>query len=235
MTTDLGARLNLRRRSRRRARLRRAGIIAGVLVVAVALGWLIWFSPVLEVRQVRVEGNELLSAEEITQVAQVPLNTPMARLNGTAIREQVGALRPVAEVRLHRRWPNTLVIEVRERVRVYQRQVNGGYEWVDDTGTAFHTTAEPAAGVVAVIDSEEERLLTDVARVAAVLPPDVVEQTDHVSADSLDHIVIWLADSRQIVWGSAEQSDEKAALLPTLLPMPGTVYNVSVPSHPAVS
>ena len=65
-------------------------------------------------------------------------------------------------------------------------------------------------------------------------PADVVAQTTQVTASTIDHIVIELADGRQIVWGNASLSDEKAALLPVLLAQPGTVFDVSAPGHPAI-
>ena len=77
-------------------------------------------------------------------------------------------------------------------------------------------------------------MLADVATVVSALPADVVAQTTQVTASTIDHIVIELADGRQIVWGNASLSDEKAALLPVLLAQPGTVFDVSAPGHPAI-
>ena len=75
MSADLSARLDLRRRARRRTRLRR--ILLGTLGAAVScvLVWLVLFSSVLETRQVSVEGTGILTAEQVTQTAQVPIGT----------------------------------------------------------------------------------------------------------------------------------------------------------------
>lgn len=233
-SADLGARLDLRRKSQRRTRLRRAALVLAVSAVLVALGWLVLFSSVLEVREVGVEGNSVTSAEQVTEAAQVPLGTPMARLDGSAIRQRVLGLSPVADVRLRRAWPNRLVIEVTERQMVYQRLLGRSYQWVDEGGTSFHSVPDRAPGLVAVVAGADQRLLRDVATVARALPPEVAEQTGQLEATTVDHIVVVLVDGRRIVWGNAERSGEKAAMLPTLLAMSGTVIDVSAPSHPTV-
>ncbi len=58
--------------------------------------------------------------------------------------------------------------------------------------------------------------------------------TEQLSTASIDNIVVTPTDGRPIVWGNASQSAEKAALLPVLLAQPGNVYDISVPSHPAI-
>ena len=70
--------------------------------------------------------------------------------------------------------------------------------------------------------------------VVAALPPQVAEATERVEASTIDHIVVLLVDGRSIVWGNADNSAEKTAVLPALLAMSGTVLDVSVPSHPAI-
>lgn len=233
MTTDLSAKLDLRRKSRRRAQLKRAAIIAAVLALLAGIVWVIWFSPLLHVRSVEVVGNQVTTPEQVIEAAQVPLDTPLASINGAAIRERVLALPPVAAVDLTRNWPNTLVIEVTERQLAYQLADGPSFLWVDADGRIFHTSTARVPGVVAYTSSQEERLLRDVATMVLALPPEIAEQVSHVEASSIDHLVIQLGD-RIIIWGNAEKSAEKAALLPTMLAMTGQVIDVSVPSHPAI-
>ncbi len=234
MSADLSARLDLRRRARRRSRWRRILIGVGVLVAVVAGAWLVGFSSVLETRDVSVQGNKLTTSEQVLDAAQVPLGTPLARVPGAAIRQRVLALPAIADVKLHRQWPNGLVIEVVERELVYQRMDAGSFQWVDAEGRVFRIVSERSPGIVAVTSNNEQRMLADVATVVAALPPQVAEATERVEASTIDHIVVLLVDGRSIVWGNADNSAEKTAVLPALLAMSGTVLDVSVPSHPAI-
>lgn len=232
--SDLDQRLDLRSQTRRRNLWRRGLLAVGGLVALIVLGWLVWFSPLLRVQSVAVTGNQLTSTDEVLQAAQVPIDVPLARLDGAAIRARVQGLPAVAGVELHRNWPDRLVIEVTERQLVYQRFVDGRYQWVDAEGRLFYHSAERVPGVVAITASDDRRLLRDVATMILALDPDLAVQVDRVEATSIDHLVIYLVDGRQIVWGNAEQSAEKAALLLTLLKMTGTVIDVSVPGRPAI-
>jgi len=232
--TDLGPRLDLRRKTQQRARRKRAIIIGAALVVVAVLAWVALFSSALATREVTVTGTQLTTTDEIVQTARVPLGTPLTRIPADAIRQRLLALPEVADVVLHRNWPHELGIEVIERTMVYQRINAGSYQWVDASGKIFHTASEPVEGVVADTAGDEQRMLADVATVVSALPADVVAQTTQVTASTIDHIVIELADGRQIVWGNASLSDEKAALLPVLLAQPGTVFDVSAPGHPAI-
>lgn len=233
-TADLGPRLNLRRKTQLRSRLRRIVLLVAALAVIIGLVWVALFSTVLETREVEVTGTQIITAQQVIEVAQVPIGTPLTRIPAAAIKQRVLSLPAVAEVELHRNWPHTLGIEITERSLVYQRVDGDRYQWVDADGHIFHATAEPGPSVVAQVAGGDQRLLADVATVVAALPAEVIEQTERLEASSVDSIVVLLVDGRTIVWGNASQSAEKAALLPTLLAIEGTSYDVSVPSHPAV-
>jgi len=56
-----------------------------------------------------------------------------------------------------------------------------------------------------------------------------------VSAATPDQIVIELSGGARLVWGSAEQSEQKAQVAAALLTQAGSVYDVSSPSHPAIT
>lgn len=232
--TDLGPRLDLRRKTRRRTRLKRTAIgVLAVLLVGL-LGWVVLFSSALETREVVVEGNQITTTEQVIEVAQVPLGIPLTRIPAAAIKQRILALPGVAEVKLHRNWPHRLGIEVIERTMVYQLVDAGGYQWVDAEGRVFYTRPDRVPGVVATTASDDQRILADVATVVAALPAEVAEQTEMVTAVTIDHIVISLADGRQIIWGNATKSAEKATVLGALLTQPGTIYDVSAPGYPAV-
>ena len=143
----------------------------------------------------------------------------LRRSTATLPSSLVAALPEVADVQLHRNWPHQLGIEVIERTMVYQRINGDSYQWVDANGKIFHTIGERVDGIVADTAGDEQRMLADVATTVAALPPDVIAQTGQVSASTIDHIVVLLVDGRSIVWGNADNSAEKTAVLPALLAM----------------
>ena len=97
--TDLGPRLDLRRKTQQRARRKRAIIIGAALVVLAVLAWVALFSSALATREVTVTGTQLTTTDEIVQTARVPLGTPLTRIPADAIRQRLLALPEVADVK----------------------------------------------------------------------------------------------------------------------------------------
>lgn len=225
----------LQDRRRRQARRKLIGLVTGGLVIAVgALGaYLLFFSPVLAVADVQVSGTGLLTTDEVLSQAAVPVGEPLVTTDIDAIGSRVAGLVPVEGVTVERRFPDTIAIGVTERAMVYQRLVEGTYQWVDRHGVVFHTAAAPEPdALVAVTDGEEARLLADVATVATNLPDALVPRVAQLDAKAVDQIVVTLDDGDTVVWGSADDSELKAEVLSALLAVDAEVYDVSAPGHP---
>lgn len=225
-----------RREKERLARRRRLRVVAAVLAVlgAVAgLGWVVWGSPLLVVREVQVSGTSLLTTESVVQTAAVPLGVPLARIPTEEVAERVRTLAAVASVEVRRVWPRSIHVAVTERQLRLVRHHAGSFEWVDDSGTIFHATAEqPDNTMLAEVPADAEDLLADIVIVANALPPQVRERVTMLRAGSVDSIEAVLADGGRIVWGSAEASGLKSQIVVALLQVPAGVYDVSSPSNP---
>ena len=225
----------VRRHQTRRRRLRRGIVIGIVAVIALSLSWIVFFSPVLAVRQVAVEGVSLITADDVSAAAAVPEGTPMIRVGQSVVAQRVtSALPEVEKVAVSRRWPGTLVIHVTERTIVFQVVDAGGFGWVSADGTVFHVSPDAQPVPTVTVGVEGPKMLSDVATVVTALPDSLAPFVASIIAPTADSITLQLTDGRQIVWGSAEQSDLKAQVIVPLLTVPGTVYDVSAPSNPAV-
>lgn len=222
---------------RARARRRRTTIITALaVVVALLLGagvYVVRYSGAMVAERVVVEGAGLAGADQVRRTAQVPIGTPLARIDLDAVGARVAALAPVRGVTVHRVWPSTVRIEVTERSSVYQLRDRDGYHWVDATGTIFNTTGAATRGVPwALTATRDTRLLRDVATVAAALDPALRRQLDHIQAGGPDEIVLVLTRSRRVVWGGAEESAEKSQVATALMGTKASVYDVSSPQNP---
>ena len=232
--TDLTGALQIRKRGAFRRRLKRIALVVLALLVVGAAVWLVAFSPVLIVKNVRVEGAELAGPDAVIAAAQVPMGRPLARTDISGVADRVLTIREIKTVKVGRSWPNTVSIEVTERGRVYQRYDAGVFGWVDAEGVIFHESLESAEPIVVHTATTDRRLLADVAVIVGAIPDDVRPLVLEIVASSIDQVILRLSTGQQVIWGSAEQSDLKAQVLPKLLTMPGTVFDVSSPANPAV-
>ena len=76
--------------------------------------------------------------------------------------------------------------------------------------------------------------LAEGAGVVAALPTDLATKVDYAEVLSVDQITLRLRDGREVRWGSAEQSAEKAEVLQALLARKAQGYDVSVPGQPTI-
>ena len=81
--------------------------VLGAAAVGLAV-WLVFFSSLLAVSGVQVEGVSLLSARQVQRVAAVPVGRPLATVDLGAIAARVENLAPVASVDVSRAWPGRI-------------------------------------------------------------------------------------------------------------------------------
>ncbi len=228
---------------------RRAGLWRKVrrwLLVALALGlvgtgiWLVWFSTVLVAKNVAVEGMTTMSAASIRDEADVPLGIQLARLDTVAIETRVARMERIDQVDVRRRWPNTVLVSVRERVPVGWVLSNDVIRYVDRNGIDFRTVSRAPDNLLEIrIDTVDplvrQQALESVTGVITYLRDDARDlfaQIRYVEAETQDSVELRLTEGRTVVWGSAERNEDKVAVLRPLLKVGAERYDVSAPELP---
>ncbi|WP_034512083.1 cell division protein FtsQ/DivIB [Blastococcus sp. URHD0036] len=230
-----------RRRRPLDPRRRLAVRIGLALTAVVAAVWVVWGSPLLAVDAVRVDGAGSLTADQVRAAAGIADGTPLLRVDVDAAAARVAQLPQVASVQVTRGWPQTVVVTVQERVAVAVVERAGTRSLVDADGVLFDTvTGAPPAGAVPleVADPGPDDEATRAGLAALVeLPRDVRGQLASVTARSANDVTLTLTDGTTVLWGTAEESGEKADVLVALLGQiasgalePAATIDVSAPS-----
>jgi cell division protein FtsQ len=205
--------------------------LAVVLLLAAAAVWVVWYSSLLAVKEVRVVGAVNVSADSVRQAAAVPSGVPLARVGTSGIVERVGALPRVASVEVRRGWPNVLVVVVSERQPLAVTRDGSGWTYLDETGARFGSLAAVPRGMASVTATNDTSMASALA-VYAALPKPLAARVATVAARTRDDVVLTLAEGTTVQWGDASQSDRKAAVLASLLKVKATSYDVSAPDLP---
>lgn len=222
--------------SRGRILARRWGAIGVVLGVA-GLVVVLLFTPVLGVSQVEVSGLQGLTADQVRTTADVTLGTPMLRLPTEQIAARVRTLPRVASVDVYRDWPNTVVIAVTERTPVGVLKMPDGSHLIDATGDDYATVPTAPAGLPVIqlpSASPHDARTQAVVAVLAALPAALLPQVVNIGAQTPGSVQFALANGKSVMWGSADQSARKSAVLAALLSQPGRIYDVSSPDLPTI-
>ena len=128
-------------------------------------------------------------------------------------------------------------IDVDERVAIAVVDIGGRIRGMDAEGVVFRDYPRPPHGMPQVRTSTDTRsdALREAALVVEALPAEISRRVDHVEVATIDQISLVLRDGKQVVWGSAEESDAKAEVLAGLLEQPAHTYDVSVPGQPTTA
>ncbi len=207
--------------------------VVGVLAVTLvaALVWVVWFSTLLSVKDVRVLGARSVSIDEVRQAAAVPAQQPLARVDADGVAARVGSIPEVASVEVRRGWPDVIVIVVTERTPIAVTRVGASWTYLDATAARFGSPAAPPKGMPVVTASSDAALASAVSVVAA-LPTSLGSVVTTVSARTRDDVVLTLSGGSTVQWGSVDDSARKAAVLASLLKVKARSYDVSAPDLP---
>jgi cell division protein FtsQ len=222
--------------SNRRRPWRRALLVVLAVAAAALVAWVVGWSTWLGVDDVEVTGVTGSEAAAVARLVDVPVGTPLARVDTEAVGARVRERVTVAEVSVRRSWPRTLTVEVVPRsAALVVRNPQGRLEVVDAEGISFGTVRAVPKGVPVVTatgveGTTKEALLSSLALLDA-LPADLADSVSGIKVSSAN-LVTFTLGSRTVVWGSGEDSARKVAILTALLKTKAKVIDVSAPDTP---
>lgn len=211
------------RRFTRRTRRRRIAWLTGIGLVLALVGMSLGavYSPLLALRDIRVEGTVSLEPAQIVDAVDGQLGTPLALLDENLLREQLGAFSLIRSYSTEILPPGTLIVHVVERTPVGLRVNGGAFDIVDPAGVVLGTVPQRPDSLPLIhlgaldADSAAGR---SIAEVLLAMPESLRVQVDAIAATTRDDVTLTLVGSAQRVeWGSAADSERKAQVLAALL------------------
>ena len=216
-------------------------LMAAVLLLALVAGsvWLVFFSSVLAVNGVRVEGTDALTSDAVRRVAEVPTGTPLATVDLDSVTDRVERLPAVTSDDVSRAWPDRVRIDVTERqvVAVVAPTTPGErFRGTDEQGVVFRSFARqpPALPLIRMGEGTGAAALAEAAAVSGSLPAAIAKRVAEVRVRTVDTISLSLRDGRTVRWGSVDGSADKARVLAVLLGQQASFIDVSVPGRPVI-
>lgn len=220
----------------RRRRLMWTGIAASlVLLVLATLGAA--YSPLFAVERITVVGASQVDVGAVERALADQVGTPLPLVDESEVKAALVAFPLVESYSLEARPPHDLVVRIVERTPIGYIETRAGFTLVDAAGVALATAATPGqdAPLLTVTGGVDRPAFDAVGHVMRSLPDDIRAQVTAVSASTPDDVRLTLGGSNSaVVWGSAEDSAEKALALKAIMVSrpPATVseYDVSSPS-----
>jgi cell division protein FtsQ len=193
-------------------------------------------SPVLAARTVRVEGVPATAAADIRRRADVPVGTPLARLDTDAIARRVISSGTLAEVSVARSWPRTVVIaaSLRQPVLAFTNS-QGLVQVADKDGVVYATVSSPPRGVPVITaaggTTGRESLLAAISVLEAMTGRQRRDVTD-IRVSTANLVTLKLG-AVTVVWGGASEPQLKVEVMTALAKQKGVRWvDVSAPRTP---
>ena len=213
-------------------------LLASVLVVGLVVGavWTVFFSSLLAVSGVRVEGTTMLDPASVRRAAAVPLGQPLATVDLGSITSRVEKLAAVRSVDVSRSWPHRVLVSVSERQAVAVVERGGVLRGLDADGVIFrrYPLRPKSLPVLRMGNRTGADALAEAAKVAGALPATIARRVDYVEVRTVDTISLHLRSGRVVRWGSADDSAAKAEVLTALMRQKASLYDVSVAGQPII-
>jgi len=220
---------------RRRRRYWIAGI-ASVLGLAafVAAGV---FTPVMAVREVRIEGAEQVDVAALQQALQQFDGVPLALVDDQQVHAALQPFTLIERYSIERIPPQTLLLRIEERDAVIALARDSGFGLYDAAGVQIGSQAEAPVGMPigsgALLDPATDAFRA-AGRIIRDLPEDLRAMLVGVEASSAQQVTLVLESGTRVVWGSPEQTQRKAVVLRSMIAKLGAVatIDVSAPETP---
>ena len=243
-------RISRRRKAVARSKRRRYFIGIALILGVVTLVYVMFWSPLLAVDEVKVVGARHTTSAEIASIADLDAGDNLLRLSTSSIAEKAEQLPWVKSADVDRMLPGTVRVRVVERKPALILSI-GSDRWTIDNRGIVLDEGEAAKGLPVLAGVEVagvepgDRLQTeesvDALKAYRSLPARMRKNVAGVFAPTRERISVSLVQGTVVRFGAAERLEAKNEVLKALLKrlrVEGSspaYIDVRVPTNPAVS
>jgi len=235
-------------------------LMALLLLGAAGYGGVIgWRSGPLKLRTVEVLGNQRVSAPEIVGASGLTRGSHLLELSVRRIEKRMTSVPWVKRARAERILPSKVRITVVERKAVLIAVLGSRSYLVDDEGVVLEEVVQDDPAQVDSAGARDLMIVTslplesiepgekidlaqfdDVLTISRQLPSDLRARVVEVRAASIDRIALLLDDSVLVIYGAAEEIEDKNHAIVSIIEKskaqgrPLRSIDVRVPTRPAV-
>jgi cell division protein FtsQ len=203
-----------------------------ILVIAVFVWWSLYLSKWFIAQEISVTGNERLTIEQISTLAEVPIGNSLMSIDTAAMASQLMTMPEIKVATVERGWPHTILIKVTERTPIAVAATVSGFNLIDSQGQNAGVVAAPPAGLLIISAQPDSNAMLGAIKTLAAIP--VQWQLIGLSAATQDSIVATLGSGAVITFGSSERAADKVEVAQALMEKGYSVINVSAPDAATV-
>ena len=202
----------------------------GIMLVLIMLiaGLLFIKSSYFSVGSVIVEGNKYVSVEEVYRIANIPESINIFNLNTSNIKTRLMHDLRIAETDVSRRFPGTIVIQIKERKPVAYIASNYGFLELDQQGVVLAVYKNIKQINVPMItgirldnqyvgDTIGNVVIKNIVQYLSMLDEVTLNQFSEVNLRSSEQIIVYTVNSMHLRLGASDGLPGKANLTNEIL------------------
>lgn len=119
------------------------GLVVVLIIFAIILAGIILINiDICKIKNIEVINNDRVSVEQIEELANFDQYNNLFAINTVKIKEDIKQNAYIEEVKVSRKFPNTVKITVKERVAKYMLQVADSYIYINNQGYMLEVSVE---------------------------------------------------------------------------------------------
>ena len=120
-----------------------------LLLLAVLAGLITYLllSPIFNIKNITVQGNEQISSEQIISLSEIQKEENLFKASNKETIAKIKENPYVKTVEIHRTWPDTIEITITERVATFMLEHGSSYAYMDNQGYILEISATPKDGL----------------------------------------------------------------------------------------
>ncbi len=225
-------------------------VIAVAAVLLVIFGSIfVYRSDLFHVNNVQINGVSHLTSQEITEIAAVPADSTLLRLDAAGIKQRLEDNAWVQSATIHRSLPDTIVIDVTERTPGAVVRINDKQTWVISTDCSWLSAAteddwnnnmriiDVSSSIAQPVSGSEctDGGIKNALAILDGISDDLKDQIQSISAESSIKTSLNLKNGITVAFGDSSNIQLKEAAINELLSQYAgkiSYINVRVPASP---
>lgn len=197
------------------------------ILLVLITGYVFLRSPLFEIQQVVVRGNQYLVEDIVRTVADVSIGVNIFKINLAAVADKLEMVPMIKDARVTRVLPSTVLITVTERRPLGLLPAGNGFVEVDEEGICLQKAGSgvPGIPIITGVKVDAPNLgemvraehLEDALMMISGLPDEVINKLSEVHVDQDGQIKAYTLDRIQCRLGGAVDIREKGVVLARIL------------------
>lgn len=146
-----------KKRNKRIKLVLKIALLVGIIIGGIAFAMI---SPIFNIKNIQVANNDQVNSETIISLSELKTQHNIFQFSGIVIANKIKENAYIKEVKIHRKIPDTIQIEVEERKHSYSVDFLGKYAYIDKQGYILEIAEDSKQKIIIQgITTPEEQIL----------------------------------------------------------------------------